>query len=1383
MDHESPDNGVWPVVVDDPHGTIGSDFTEIQESMNQIEASLDQSPSIGRSGWSSLGSALQSLRQRVTRMMAPHDTSANHVPSNDSLTGELSERLRLAELAHSTRTPLGRLQSELQRRREASSTAKASSTTEAAAVAVPFNPKKRRRRSSLVASRSRSTSSECKSEGTSCANMDAEANHDGELEDDESIHKKLSTIRVMSDVEEVSMDDASSEAGTTTTAEFDSTVAIQGSQEDDTSLPYNRRRNTKTNEHAKMEVDIVFEEDYNSPETQILLSEDSSQKLDIAHRSILFGSSESSVSADLDQGPTTEQLLPQVYSWGVTIHSLYDTEESGDPDDLEPIGPSSRVGRTHVVVAATGTNHTAVVTNSGNILTCGKNEYGAVDPGRPLSDVICKPSLLESVTVPVLQVSCGKNHTAAVTTTGGVLSWGNNESYQLGHRLPQTSLQKTHLPQTMALGRRRAAAVACGDGFTLVLTSRMQVLACGIECIAGFRKNKQGDRHLPALLPELFGLPITKIAAGDRHAVAVTCHGTPFAWGDNSLGQCGQEYPKELHVPVPMRMAEQALMKRSARNTPLPPPDVAVADAACGGSHTILTTRSGKLLVCGSNDHGQLGYPPEESAVGLNLKMIMHPETDGKFISAVAGRSHSLALDEQHDVWFLGIRNKGTPKGNIPISCVLKDRSIIGVAAGGDHSIAISALPVEAIPPPLPSPVHRKFSQLLADASAADSGRDVGVTDNARLIQHSVEDLVSAVGQQQIKQQQPATIALSEKAVRELADRAEELLQSPCVLNGLFLDPRDLDHLYRKVLGADTDRAARQVIANSIERGMYQGLQSLETESGHASLRFPESVRFLLLYLQCPLFSDLYDENVAFDRRGDLILLLCESFLGLSYEGYKAMVAWITALYPREVFVKCLVRPLLKQLERGLDENAGPLQRIVPLVVAVLQWLYVTSERAGGIAKAEDFWSRAIISDPERAFTDLRRWKMSNKKQRSSNFFLCSHAFLFSPANKRRLLSIENQMEMVATATRDGVRYNHAEQTYEIDPFWVLEVERGSLLKQTLQKVSQAKPTELRRKLKVVFKGEEGVDAGGVTREFFQLLSSQLFDINSGMWSDKFDEEHVTWFNSDCFWNDEGYYLVGILVGLAVYNSVLLDVRFPPAVYRKLLGLPLGLEDLVDSRLQRSLQQLLEYEDRDVEDVFCLTFSVDWFDLGTKRTVELKPGGSDLAVTFENKEEYVRLYVKWLLEESIHPQYDGFERGFMKVMEHSTLDFMSPEELRLLVVGSTDLDFSALENNTTYEGYEKDSPVVQHLWSFIKSSPEETKIQFLKFSTGASTAPIGGLGHLPFKVQKNGGDSMKLPTSHTCFNTLLLPDYGDNYDKLAERLGRAIQEFEGFGLI
>ena len=304
--------------------------------------------------------------------------------------------------------------------------------------------------------------------------------------------------------------------------------------------------------------------------------------------------------------------------------------------------------------------------------------------------------------------------------------------------------------------------------------------------------------------------------------------------------------------------------------------------------------------------------------------------------------------------------------------------------------------------------------------------------------------------------------------------------------------------------------------------------------------------------------------------------------------------------------------------------------------------------------------------------------------------------------------------------------------------------------------------------------------AGGVTREFFQLLCSQLFDVLTGMWT---HGGNVTWFNSNCSWNDEGFFLSGILVGLAVYNGVLLDVLFPQAVYRKLLGLPLGFEDLFDEEIKSGLQKLLDYEGDDVEDIFCLTFDVAWMDLGMEKRRDLKPNGSNIPVTADNKEEYVMLYVRWLLVDSIYPQYESFEAGFLRVMEDSTMDLLRPEDLELLVVGSPELDFAALQANTEYEGgFAADSPVIGNFWRFVHHCSRELQLDLLKFVTGSTKAPIGGLGKMNFKIQRAGPDSNHLPTSHTCFNTLLLPDYGDNYEKLNERLSRAIVECEGFGL-
>ena len=503
--------------------------------------------------------------------------------------------------------------------------------------------------------------------------------------------------------------------------------------------------------------------------------------------------------------------------------------------------------------------------------------------------------------------------------------------------------------------------------------------------------------------------------------------------------------------------------------------------------------------------------------------------------------------------------------------------------------------------------------------------------------------------------------------------------------------------------------------------------------------------------------------------------------LSLPFEGYKALMSWACLQYNRTMFREYLIRPLIAQFEKGIIDSAGARFRAVPGIVAVLRWLFHAAEQSGS-AGPEDFYSDALESlDPQQLYDDLRRYKAAPPDLKKASFFICAHPFLLSPTTKRNLLQVEHQVDMFRAATSQ-VTWDPQRRQFLLDPYFVLAVDRQYLLQQTLQKISSASPIDLRKSLKVVFKGEDGVDAGGVTKEFFQLLSQELFDMSTGMWSNRFDDR-VTWFNGDCTWNFDGYYLVGVLFGLALYNGVLLDVHFPTAVYRKLLGHSLGIEDMVDESIKHGLQALLDYNGDDVEDIFCLNFEVTWTSLGEEKRVELKPGGANIPVTSSNREEYVLLYVKWLLVDSIQKQWEAFENGVMHVLDSSSLDLLRPDELERLVVGTANLDFEALKSNTQSDGgYDSDSLVVQNFWKFCLNADNETQLRLLKFATGSPKAPIGGLGAMDFKIQRAGPDSAQLPTAHTCFNTLILPDYGDNYEKLSQLLGRAILECEGFGL-
>ena len=89
------------------------------------------------------------------------------------------------------------------------------------------------------------------------------------------------------------------------------------------------------------------------------------------------------------------------------------------------------------------------------------------------------------------------------------------------------------------------------------------------------------------------------------------------------------------------------------------------------------------------------------------------------------------------------------------------------------------------------------------------------------------------------------------------------------------------------------------------------------------------------------------------------------------------------------------------------------------------------------------------------------------------------------------------------------------------------------------------------------------------------------------------EESRCVWLNSSSLESEKEFELVGILLGLAIYNGIILDVHFPLVIYKKLQGEKLGLKDLMNIQpsLTKSLQELLEFED-DVEDTFCYTFQV-----------------------------------------------------------------------------------------------------------------------------------------------------------------------------------------------
>jgi ubiquitin-protein ligase E3 A len=260
-----------------------------------------------------------------------------------------------------------------------------------------------------------------------------------------------------------------------------------------------------------------------------------------------------------------------------------------------------------------------------------------------------------------------------------------------------------------------------------------------------------------------------------------------------------------------------------------------------------------------------------------------------------------------------------------------------------------------------------------------------------------------------------------------------------------------------------------------------------------------------------------------------------------------------------------------------------------------------------------------------------------------------------------------------------------------------------------------------------------------------------------------------------------------LILGLAIYNDVLLPVQFPLVVWRKLLGVTPTLQDLceVDPDVGRNLQLLLEYDGGDEQEAFDLNFELTREVYGETRRIPLVNGGSSIPVTAANKQHFVDAYVRYVLLDSVANPFGAFARGFLRVAGGPFLQLLRAEDLQRIINGSGEesIDTTELERVTRYErGLSANHPLIVAFWQIVHSLSDDEKRHFMSFATGSDRIPIGGISSMQFVIRHAGGDTDRLPTASTCFNILHLPHYKTTA-KLREKLLVAISNAEGFGLV
>jgi ubiquitin-protein ligase E3 A len=414
--------------------------------------------------------------------------------------------------------------------------------------------------------------------------------------------------------------------------------------------------------------------------------------------------------------------------------------------------------------------------------------------------------------------------------------------------------------------------------------------------------------------------------------------------------------------------------------------------------------------------------------------------------------------------------------------------------------------------------------------------------------------------------------------------------------------------------------------------------------------------------------------------------------------------------------------------------------------------------------------------------------------KKNLKFTLLDYMWLFNPSAKNEIIILFNEHQRKSEFNKSVNQAREAREAHipflfglnifvdANEVYLTIKIRRKNLIEDALNELSR-NDIKLQNPIKVKFIGEQGVDEGGVRKEFFLLFIRQIFDPNYGMFN-YHPKTRLYWFNHYTFEPKIKYELIGIIFGLAIYNNIILDVKFPIAVYKKLLGIKPNLEDMkeYDPELYQNLKFLKENEDPNLKEALDIDFTVIDEKFGEKFVVNLKENGENIPVDLNNKNEYVELFINWFFNESIKECFQSFEKGFYRVFSRDLSKILSPEELELIICGTQTLDFNELKKVCRYEEYTENSETIKDFWDIVLQFNEEDKKKFLSFVTGCDRAPIDGLGSLPITISNGGTDLEQLPSAHTCFNNLILPNY-QNKEKLKKNLLTAINYSEGFGLI
>ncbi|KAL6487855.1 hypothetical protein MHYP_G00044810 [Metynnis hypsauchen] len=1007
---------------------------------------------------------------------------------------------------------------------------------------------------------------------------------------------------------------------------------------------------------------------------------------------------------------------------------------------------------------ACGGQHSLFLLHDGSVYTCGSNSRGQLGHEKPGT----KPELVVALDAQkIASVACGEAHSLAVNEQGQVFAWGAGDGGQLGLGTAEEAVRVPRLIKKLC--EHRISQVMCGNQHCIALSKDGQLFTWGQNSSGQLGLGKGEPSSLsPQPLKSLGGIPLAQISAGGDHSFALSLSGAVFGWGRNSAGQLGLNDEQDRAVPCHIKFL------RSQK----------VVYISCGEEHTAALTKDGGLFTFGNGSRGQLGHDSTNNEP-LPRRVL---ELMGTEVSQIAcGKHHTLAFVPSTGLVYafgcnahgqLGFGTRGHAKIPMPVRNIqppylsstqttdTERYSINRIHCGGDHS----------------------FLLLSHDKRCPEDFRIISTSKSISLINY--ESLNSW------------RLKLLDSSDSSITNDIILLLSSTACWNASFLDQSDDGHFKTnpKVPGIDLNSV--RLVFETLMKPAYSRLLEQTTKS-FESLLIPqlpcsppdvEAMRIYLILSECPALHD--SKNYI-----SLTIPLAMAILRLDTNPSKVLDNW-WSLVDCEMFSRLV--EMYKSIVVFLLTSGKALlipvflESYISATLRLLEKLHKVNQKAHHVE-----YNRFYIPDVTSLVDiqeDYLKWFLSKAeiKMRSppvqSSVTLCAYPFILNAQAKTTMLQTDAELQMQMAVSGANLHNVFMLLTLEPllaqNPFLVLHVRRDHLVSDALRELTIYNDVDLKKPLKVIFDGEEAVDAGGVTKEFFLLLLKELMDPVYGMFT-HYPESNLLWFSDKCFVEHNWFHLIGIVCGLAIYNSTVVDLHFPLVLYKKLLDVCPALDDLkeLSPTEGRSLQQLLDYEGDDVEEAFCLNFAITREHYGVTEVKELVPGGENITVVRSNREEFVQAYLRYVFSDSVRELYSAFSGGFLKVCGGRILSLFQPSELMAMVVGNSSYNWEELEKNAVYKGeFSASHPTVRMFWEVFHNFPLEKKKQFLLFLTGSDRIPIHGMASLRIVLQSTSAAEHYLPVAHTCYNLLDMPCYKTK-ETLHTRLTRAIEQYEGFSLV